>query len=145
MFKNKVMALAFSLFALVGGVNAQEKYSKVKVSLPSVEAKRELVQLLQLDHFQVDEGSITCEVGARELRALKASRFRYEVLVDDLAAYLVAQNKRSSATKDSKRAPSNLRMAYEITGKTITDIIPKPAAFTTAGAMGWEDIIAILR
>ena len=135
MLKKKVLAVALSLAVFVGAVNAQEKYSKVKVYLPSIEAKKELVQLLQLDHFQVEDNALICEIGEAELNALKGNRFQYEVLISDLASYLIAQNKRADQNR-TKRTPANGRMAYEAPGKTVTGMIKKPTAFTTAGAMG---------
>ena len=135
MRRTKLVAAAMSLLLWATAASAQEKYSKVKVYFPSIEAKRELVQLLQLDHFQVEGSALICEVGEGDLRTLHSNRFPYEVLVQDVASHLAEENKRFDQQQKTRRGAA-ARMAFEQPGKTAADMIKKPAAFHTNGLMG---------
>jgi hypothetical protein len=131
-----IIAIWLILHATIG--QAQEKYSKVKVQVPSPEAKKELVRLLHLDHFGMEGNTIICEIETAALTLLQQTQFKYEVLVDDVAQHLQAVNKQYDAAR--KRQTDALgtqeSMLFDASCKTAATLIKKPAAFTTAGAMG---------
>lgn len=124
------MVLSVLLFHLVG---AQEKYSTVKIYPPADKTQRSnLIGLLQIDHFQEQDGAIISEISSRDIAKLKKTSYRYEILVDDVAHHLDSLNRKYYAEK----AYGQNRMAFEQTGRTVDAIIPTPSAFVVQPTFG---------
>lgn len=113
----------FSLF-----LSAQTKYSTVKIYAPADKAQRaELLGLLQIDHFYTEQGAIVSEIGEEDVKKLKNTGYRYEILVDDVAKDL--QKKNEKYFKSLKGGKANSRVAIEQVGGLIDNMIPTPSAF----------------
>ena len=125
-----LLALACLVMCCADG---QTIYSKVKIQISSAEEKRKLVQLLDLDHFIVDNGFVTCEIGHEELELLQKNNWLHEVLVSDVAEALKLRNKGIQIVEQNAAAT---KVNFETPCKKAAELITKPAAFTTAGAMG---------
>lgn len=136
MLKNKVLALAFSLFALVGAVDAQEKYSKVVIYPSSTEQRLHLIGLLEIDHFMESEGGLVTEISERDVAHLKLSGIKHKVLVDDVAENLRKENARFLAARKKGINLSTSKVALEQKGNTIDKIIKKPADFEVKSTYG---------
>lgn len=132
------LLFAFSCFSL----QAQEKYSRVKFYPPQDNAKKaSLLALLQIDHLMYNnDGGVEVELGTSDIKKLKATGYKYEILADDVVADLLAQNKDYFEKRKkglikmdgspSKGANLTSRVALEEPGSVINTIIPTPAAFT---------------
>lgn len=136
MLKNKVMALAFGLLALVGAVNAQEKYSKVIIYPKSQEQKLHLIGLLEIDHFAESGGGMVSEIKASDVALLNSARVKYKVLVDDVAEKLRKENARFFAARKKGVDLSTSRVSLEQAGSVLQDIIKTPAAFEVKSTFG---------
>lgn len=111
-----------------------EKYSTVKIYAPSDRQQRAaLIGMLQIDHFyEAEGGAIISEIGASELSRLRTSTYKYEILVDDVAAKLAEVNSKYYARVNA----SGGRMAFERTGSAVDDIIVAPSTFVVQGTFG---------
>ncbi len=131
----KLIRLTVCLYALfsAGQLQAQEKYSKVKVYYnPSDAAARNtIIGLLEIDHFQEEQGAVISEVEASLLKKLKTSNTRFDILVDDVEKDLQEKNRLYFSTKGKGvTAPADARVAIERPGSPVSNIIAVPAAFT---------------
>ncbi|MBL7739101.1 MAG: T9SS type A sorting domain-containing protein [Chitinophagaceae bacterium] len=134
------------LLLLAFATKAQHKLSSVKVFVPASPSERqEVIALLQLDHFRQANGIIYAEIGEEDLARLKASGFKYEVLIEDVGADLENKNKpyfeaRKKGWIDIDGKPTEKgiasKVAFEQTGGLINNIIPTPAAFQVYGTLG---------
>ncbi len=118
--------------------SAQEKYSTVKIYVPSDKTQRAtLIGLLQIDHFQeVAGGAIISEISERDLAKLRTTSYRYEIIIDDVARDLEIKNRKYYAEKASDITPHQNRMSFEQTGRTVDDIIATPSAFVVQPTFG---------
>jgi hypothetical protein len=134
--KAYLILLVFILFLHSAG--AQEKYSTVKIYTPSDRVERaNLIGLLQIDHFQeLPGGIIISEISASELNRLRATSYKYEILVDDVARKLDEVNRQYYIDKANGRLDDQNRVAIEQTGRTVSDIIPTPSAFDVQPTFG---------
>jgi len=127
-----VVLTAVAILASVISVSAQEKYSKVKMYLPSKvdnNVKKFLSLDLEVDHFSQEKNYIIFDISEYQLVNLKNSTYQYEILVDDVADEFKKNNK----TADFYSNEQN-RVAFEGQGQSVTSIIQTPASFT-AGSM----------
>lgn len=134
---NRILVLVLSLLVVIF-VNAQEKYSSVRIHTPEDRMKRaELIGLLQIDHFQeVEKGVIITEISASELKRLRSTPYNFEILVDDVAKKLEEVNARYYRDKaDPSRSPE-ARLAMEKTGGRIASMIPTPSSFVVQPTFG---------
>lgn len=116
-----MICLSFSL-------TAQVKYSTVKIYAPEDKLKRaELIGLLQIDHFYTDKGAVVSQISEEDVKKLKTSGYRYEILVDDAAKNVQKLNEKYF--KSLKNGNANSRVAVEETGGVIDNLIPTPSAF----------------
>jgi carboxypeptidase T len=138
----KLTKTTFVLMVLLCVCNilaAQEKYSTVKIYTPADRTQRaELIALLQVDHFQtIKGGGIIVEISASDLEKLRATRYRYEILVDDVARDLEQKNRQYYIDRaNGVSEDQNNRLAFEQTGRTVNAIIPTPTAFTVQPTFG---------
>jgi hypothetical protein len=116
----------------------QNKLSSVKIYVsPASDERLRLIELLQLDHFQEENGAIFAEINSPEMEALRISGFRYEAIIDDVAANLQVINRsyfegRANGTINmdgSLRAGYEGRVAFEQPGGLLNDLIVTPSAF----------------
>lgn len=127
--KLSMLGLFLFLFCL-GGI-AQEKFSKVRIYPVKDRAKMgQLFGDLFIDHFYEDGKGIVVEIGQLEIKKLKASGFKYEVLVDDVYDLVRKQNKKFFEDRAAGR------VAIEQTNNTVDNIITKPSAFVVQGTFG---------
>ncbi|HTE13008.1 MAG TPA: M14 family zinc carboxypeptidase, partial [Chitinophagaceae bacterium] len=130
------LLIAFSFFT----VHAQQKtkYSKVRVYYtPSdTDARNNILGLLEIDHFQEENGAIISEIDASLLKKLKASNIKFDVLADDVAKDLQEQNKAYNDAKEKGVDLSGARVALEWPGNPVSNIIAVPTAFTVQPTLG---------
>lgn len=144
MLKKKLIAVTISLATMVWSAQAQEKYSKVRIAVPTEQSRKLVVHNLALDHFMEEEYAITAELSTSELAKLKSLSISYQVLVDDVSRHFVEESKKFFAAakkaKVTKLPQQQLRMAFDQSGKTVSNMIATPSMFTTTstppGGMG---------
>jgi carboxypeptidase T len=115
--------------------SAQNALCRVKVYPPAEKQQRaEMMGLLEIDHFLPNaDGSITAEISQLDLQRLKASTYRYEVLVPDVSKWLDSVNKQYLR---KRTAGGNNRVAFEGTQTYLEEIMPTPAAFEVKSTFG---------
>lgn len=125
------------LLSVQGLLYAQEKYSAVKIYPPSDKTQRaNLIGLLQIDHFYESGGAIISEISAADLKKLKATPYRYEILVDDVARQLEETNRRYYSERADVETSGQNRVAFEQTGKAADNIIATPSSFVVQPTFG---------
>ncbi|HEX2630192.1 MAG TPA: M14 family metallopeptidase, partial [Chitinophagaceae bacterium] len=104
----------------------ENRTSRVKIYAPTDPMLRtKLIGLLGLDHFIPGEGgTIETEIGADDIRKLRLSGYRFDVLIEDVHDHLTALNEQYA------RDVAAGRVAFEQPGNTITNIIAQPSTFT---------------
>lgn len=132
-------AIILILSCLAVTTNAQNRLSAVRIFVtPSSAERLEVISLLDLDHFQEQNGAIEAEIAEDELAMLQASHFRYELLVEDVGAHLDKVNRpyfegRKNGTVNidgTKRINGNAnRVAFEQPKGLIDNLIFTPSAF----------------
>ena len=133
----KCTLLLFWICALCGSLHAQEKFSTVKFYAPeNPEQRAALLGLLEIDHFYTEDGAVISEISSRKLAQLKASGYKYKVLVDDVAQKLEEQNRRFYADKARGITSPDARVAIEQTGGIVNSIITTPSAFVVQPTFG---------
>lgn len=131
----KMTCSLFCLFLVLQAPAQQEKYSRVKVYASSAEEKAMLVGMLQIDHLYEEEGAVVSEISSTAVQKLKASRIKHTILVDDVVKRLDEENRRYY--QDLARGiDANKRVALEQNGRSVDDIIVKPAAFGVKSTFG---------
>lgn len=133
--KTNIIGLIVFLF-LPFFLPAQEKYSKVKIFAPTDKQKKaELLGLLQIDHcYYSSDGAIIADINQKDIEKLRATSYRFQVTVPDVAKRLDSLNKiyyREIKNKDSKS-----RVALEYVGGTLNTLIPTPSAFVVQPSFG---------
>ncbi len=110
---------------------AQQPYSRVKIYPPENKLQRaNLLGLLEIDHFGMQEGGIIAEISQEQVAVLGRSGYRYEILTADIAAQLQEINRNYFAASAQGRA------AMEQPGGVVTNLIPTPAAFQVQPSLG---------
>lgn len=117
-------------------VEAQEKFSKIKIKLPESQSeRRNVIAMMDADHFNSEGDGIIAEISEHAQKKLQASGYQFEVLIDDVTKYFVEQSKQFF-----KQAASGNRAAFETSGQSIRNFIPTPSFFSTnnlpPGSMG---------
>lgn len=135
--KTSLILVIVMLLSNLAGAQ-QEKYSTVKIYTPTDRTQRaELIGLLQIDHFQeLEEGVIISEISTSDIAKLKRTPYRYEILVDDVARHLETLNQKYYQDRANGVLPSQNRMAFEHTGRTIDNMIRTPSAFVVQPGFG---------
>jgi hypothetical protein len=113
-------------------VLSQEKYSTVKIYAPAERMQRSaLIGLLQIDHFQeTPDGAIISEISSGDIAKLKTTRYRYEIIIDDMVADLERANKKYYTDLTTGK------LAVEQPGSVVDAIIRKPDAFVVQSTFG---------
>lgn len=125
---------------------AKAQLSSVKVYVePHSQDRLEVIDLLQLEHFMDEDGYIQAEIDQAHLKKLKASRFKYKILIPNITEYLKAVNKPyyegrqngtinmdGTLTAKGKAA----RVAFERPGDLLDNVIFTPTAFQVWGTLG---------
>jgi hypothetical protein len=137
--KSTVILISLLLLCITVSVKAQNNLSSVKIFVPPSSVERlEVIRLLELDHFQEENGAIQTEIGEEELVKLKASNFRYEVQIENVADHLEWVNRpyfegRKNGTINidgtSKLNGVSNRVAFEQPGGLLDNVIVTPSAF----------------
>lgn len=126
----KSTILVFFLLAAAFTASSQQ-YSTVKIFVPQDKLQRaNLLGLLEIDHFDIQDGAIIAEINQQQLSALRSTTYRYEVLVADVAAHVHELNRQYFAASPQGRT------AMEQPGGIISNLIPTPACFPGAGNVG---------
>lgn len=121
----KLTVLCYCFFACNFFAVAQEKYSKVKISVSSEIQRKLAFDELELDHFTTEGNYIIAELSQSQIEKLKKTTLSFKVVVDDMVTYTTELNRKQSAVKDI-----NNRASLQMTGKQVANIITTPAAFT---------------
>lgn len=120
-----------------GTLAAHQKYSSVKIYLPAdINQRNDLLGLLEIDHFQENQGAIITQLDAAALSKLKAFRCKYEIVSQDAVADLEAENEIYYQSLKNGNAPAASRVAFEQNGQTVANIIATPAAFQVKSTFG---------
>ena len=130
-----VLCVCFASFSVP--LSAQEVSSCVKIYAPEDAVKRsEILSLLEIDHFYTEDGAIISEISSRKLALLQSMKYKYKILVADVAKNLEQQNKiYYKKSKELADQPQS-RVAFEQPGGLIGGIIPKPSAFVVQPTFG---------
>jgi hypothetical protein len=111
---NQAKLLIGTVFILLSITTfAQDKYSKVKIHIPSSQERSNIIKNLQLDHFTTERNSIICEIGPDEMNKLKASSLNFEVVVDDLVSNLTEVNKQYDRSQKNGPTILSTQMAFD--------------------------------
>jgi carboxypeptidase T len=115
---------------------AQQKYSKVKIKLPSSAAERgAVIAMMDADHFNPEGDGIVAEISEYAQKQLRAAGYSFNVLIDDVTKHFVEESK-----KFFRQGISGNRAAFETSGQSIKNFIATPSFFSTnglpPGAMG---------
>ena len=124
--RSGLLLFAGVLFFLTG--TAQEKYSKVKIPVTSAAVKAFIFAKLNLDHYEFEKNIITGILNRAEMNRLRQSGFSFELLVDDVVAYTIEENRYISPSQN--RAPFQSNSCQKI-GSLITI----PASFGNGGSL----------
>jgi carboxypeptidase T len=137
----KPIRIIVLLFLLVSAacitVNAQNKYSKVKIygDEKRMQSQRDFVfGTLQVDHCHFEDDAYVVEIGDEEVKKLKASPYKYKILIDDLAENFRRTNDVSKFYESDRKAA---RIGFANSCQPVANIIPTPAAFTPGGMGGY--------
>jgi carboxypeptidase T len=133
----KTTLLFLLLTAGVISSTAQNKYSKVKIygDEKRIQSQREFVfGTLQVDHCHFEDDAYVVEIGEEEVKKLKASSYKYKILIDDVAENFRRTNDVSKFYESDRNAA---RIAFASSCKPVANIIPTPAAFTAGGMGGY--------
>lgn len=128
----KQLFFAFILLLLqVRLLQGQERFSTVKIKSPEAKVeKANLIGLLEIDHYYIQEGYIIAELSQREIKRLKNSSRPYEIVVPDIA------EKNEELNRLYFSATPQQKVAMEQSGNTADNIITTPAAFNVWPSFG---------
>ncbi len=121
-----LVLLSCAFFSL--SVNAQEKYSKVKIPVTSPVIKKFVFDNLGLDHYSHDGNAIVAVLNRTEMNTLAQSGFSFQVLIDDVVQYTTDLNR--DATPVNNAAPFQVT-----TCDKIGTIMVTPSSFGTGGSL----------
>ncbi|MBC7535092.1 MAG: T9SS type A sorting domain-containing protein [Ferruginibacter sp.] len=124
--RSGILFLIGILFCLTG--TAQEKYSKVKIPVTSSTVKAFVFAKLNLDHYEYEKNVLTGILNKAEMNRLRQSGFSFELLIDDVVAHTIEENRYASAAQN--RAPFQSTSCQKI-GSLITT----PASFGNGGSL----------
>jgi murein tripeptide amidase MpaA len=115
---------------------SQEKYSKIRISLPASSNERsKILALMDADHFMNDDEGIVAEISEHALQRLRVAGYPVTVLVDDVTKKFVEESRAFF-----KQSATAKRGAFETSAQTISNFIATPSMFSTnglpPGAMG---------
>ena len=121
-----LLALLLTLVQIAG---AQEKFSKIKIKLPESQAERNtVIAMMDADHFNSEGDGIIAEISEYAQKKLRASGYRFDVLIDDVTKQFIEESKTFF-----KQAAAANRTAFETSGQSIRNFISTPSFFSTNG------------
>jgi carboxypeptidase T len=128
--KAAAITVCMLMFVLAG--HAQyTKYSTVRIYPPKNKAKlSEMLSNLDVDHYYENGGGIMVEIGQYEIKKLRLSGFKYDIVVDDIKTNVEKQNRKFFADRAAGK------VAVEETNNTINNIITTPSSFVVQGTFG---------
>jgi carboxypeptidase T len=131
-----VQAAIMILLGLLGAFSssAQEKYSRVRIYFDAANpsAQKQFIHgKLQVDHCSHENNAFIVEISKSEVDLLKASPYRYDILVDDIVEYFKTSNDVSRFFESEQ----NNRMSFVTSCEQVSNIITTPPAFGP-GSMG---------
>lgn len=127
-----VVCITFSQLSL-----AQNSLQRVKIAASSSSRANEIISLLEIDHFVMQDNFIYAEITDQAVRELRRLGLKHQVLVEDVGKELQAQNAAYYADIRAGRPPAELnRVAIEQPCKPVSNIIYKPAAFQVKATFG---------
>lgn len=117
------------LFLLPIFGQTQNALCRVKLFPPEeINQRNELLSFLAIDHLKFNtDKSIDVEISQSDLQRLKATRYKYTVVVPDISVYLDSVNKLYFKSLESSNNQG--RVAIQQAGGLINDIIATPSAF----------------
>ncbi|HEX2629343.1 MAG TPA: M14 family zinc carboxypeptidase [Chitinophagaceae bacterium] len=133
--KTKAVLIAGLLTMALYSV-AQEKYSRVKIFYDAADPgaqKKFVYGNLHVDHAAFEGNAFVAEIGPREMEKLRQSAYRYEVMIDDVAADFRQRNDVSRFFESDQSA----RMGYVNPCQQASSIIQTPPAFGPGGMGGY--------
>jgi carboxypeptidase T len=129
----KIVFLACLIcLAFIQPLCAQDKYSKVRIPTKSAAAKSFVIDQLELDHYEMKEGAMEVVLDQEELARLRASGYRYSVLIDDVVSYTTALNRRIG---DNWARYENAKAPYQVSCSNAAGIFTTPTSFGSGGSL----------
>ncbi|TCJ18824.1 T9SS type A sorting domain-containing protein [Flaviaesturariibacter flavus] len=131
MRKTLFLMLSLCVFFVLSS-HAQDKYSKVRIPMKSPDVKAFVFDNLEIDHYQMNNGAMEVVLDQEELARLRASGFRYTVLVDDVVRYTTELNRRIGANwsrYETAKAP------YAVSCSNAAGIFTTPTSFGNGGSL----------
>jgi carboxypeptidase T len=107
----------------------QDKYTKVRVPVPTANVRQFVIDRLALDHYETKDNAMEVVLNQNELAILASSGYRYEVLIDDVVKYTTEFNRREGDGGASSRAP------FATNCGTTSTIFQTPTSFGTGGTL----------
>jgi hypothetical protein len=127
-----VVCFAFTQVSL-----AQNSLQRVKIAATSESKAKEIISLLEIDHFVMRDGFIISEITATAVQQLKRSGLKYQVLTEDVGKELESLNAAYYADVNLNNQPLlPNRVAIEQSCNYDSLIILDPAAFQVKGTFG---------
>lgn len=109
----------------------QEIYAEVKVETPSEETRLKVINLLELDHYQSNNNSITAIISGSELKRLKDNKISFQILVNDFVKHTIELNRNLPPANDMQGL-----VAFQGSGcDKISDLITTPTRFGKGGTL----------
>src|SRR5688572_8427328 len=116
---------------------AQNSLQRVKIAASPGNSANEIISLLEIDHFVMQDGFILTEITEKAVQQLKRSGVKYTVIAENVARELDSLNAIYYAQVRSGRPPvSPNRVAIEQTCKAVSSIIATPSAFQVKATFG---------
>lgn len=125
-----ILTLLF-IFLTLQTLQAQDKYSKVRIPVKDPAAKSFAFDQLQLDHYEMKDDGLEVILDQEEIARLRASGHSYQVLVDDYVAYTTERNKRIGEHWSEETARTN----FSVSCNQASSIFTKPVSFGNGGSL----------
>ncbi len=127
----KRLYFIFILAILISGIQAQEKYSRVKLYVTRDQLEELAISGLYIDHGIFKSGAyVICELSQREIEIASEQGVKYEVLIDDVTKYYVERNEPYLSDLDALE-----KMEYELSREW-----PVPEGFELGSCGGFLTI-----
>ncbi|MEP7377570.1 MAG: M14 family zinc carboxypeptidase [Chitinophagaceae bacterium] len=108
---------------------AQQKFSKIKIKLPTAIAERNaVIAMMEADHFNTADDGVIAEISEHAQKKLLSAGYKFDVLIDDVTKHFVEESKNFF-----RQAKAGNRAAFETSGQTIKNFIATPSFFSTNG------------
>ena len=116
---------------------AQNSLQRVKIAASSGNKANEIIALLEIDHFVMEDGFIISEITDKAVQQLKRLGLKYKVISANVGRELDSLNALYYAEVRSGRQPVDPnRVAIEQNCKAVSTIITTPSAFQVKATFG---------